>query len=64
MACRLHASQTPLKNARVVGTRVSGLDSANENSEVLWFLTELFAKCPILTQEVVTRDSTEYCEPT
>ena len=36
------------------------LDSANDNSELLWFLTEVFAKHPILTQEVVTRDNTEY----
>ena len=34
------------------------LDSAKNNSEVLWFLTEVFAKYTTLTKGVVTRDNT------
>ena len=58
MACRkahrLCASQTPLKNARESLVLVSA-DSANANSEVLLFLTEVFAKYQILTEEVLKK---------
>ena len=56
VAHRLHASDTPLKNASVAGTRVSAPGLCDVNSEVIWFLQECYAFYPILTQEVVTGD--------
>ena len=40
LVARHTGSDTPLKNAKVVGH----LDSAKENSKVLWFLTKACAK--------------------